>query len=297
MLADPRARALTDNFIGQWLYLRNVRLHAPDPIAFPDFDDNLRHALEREMSLFVQSQIRDDQPIPDLLTAKYTYLNERLARHYGVPGVYGSHFRRVDMADEARHGLLGKGAILMVTSYANRTSPVLRGKWLLENILGTPPPPPPPNVPSLKDNLDGAPPTSVRERMEQHRASPACASCHRVMDPLGFALENFDAVGRWRNEEAGGHIDASGMLADGVTRVDGPATLSRALLARPENFVTTVTEKLLTYAIGRGTELYDGPAVRSIVTAARRDDYHWSSIVMGIVNSVPFQMSGPEDEP
>jgi hypothetical protein len=297
LLADPRARALTDNFIGQWLYLRNVRLHAPDPIAFPDFDDNVRQSLEREMSLFVQSQIRDDQPIPDLLTAKYTYLNERLARHYGVPGVYGSHFRRVEVADEARHGLLGKGAILMVTSYANRTSPVLRGKWLLDNVLGTPPSPPPPDVPALKDNLDGAPPTSVRERMEQHRASPACASCHRVMDPLGFALENFDGVGRWRSEEAGGHIDASGTLADGVTRVDGPVTLRTALLARPENFVTTVTEKLLTYALGRGTELYDGPVVRSIVTAARRDDYHWSSIVLGIVNSVPFQMSGAEDEP
>jgi hypothetical protein len=297
MLADPRARALTDNFMGQWLYLRNVRLHAPDPIAFPEFDDNLRQALEREVSLFVQSQIRDDQPVPDLLTANYTYLNERLARHYGVPGVYGSHFRRVEVTDDARHGLLGKGAILMVTSYANRTSPVLRGKWLLENVLGTPPPPPPPNVPALMDNPAGAPPATVRERMQQHRASPACASCHRVMDPLGFALENFDGVGKWRTEDAAVRIDASGVLADGVTKVDGPVTLRRALLARPDNFVTTVTEKLLTYALGRGTESYDGPAVRSIVTAARRDGYRWSSVVLGIVNSVPFQMSGSEDEP
>jgi hypothetical protein len=296
MLADPRARALTANFAGQWLYLRNVRLHTPDPAQFPEFDDNLRQALARELTMFVESQIREDRPLPELLTANYTFLNERLAQHYGIADVHGTHFRRVTLADEARMGLLGKGAMLMVTSYANRTSPVLRGKWLLENVLGTPPPPPPPDVPALKENLDGLPPKSVRERMEQHRANPVCASCHRVMDPLGFALENFDAVGRWRTAESGAPIDASGVLADGVTKVDGPVTLRRALLARPDNFATTVTEKLLTYAMGRGTESFDGPAVRKIVRTAAVDEYRWSSIVLGIVNSVPFQMTGAESE-
>lgn len=294
MLADRRAKALVENFAGQWLYLRNVRLHAPDPVMFPDFDENLRQAFIREITLFLESQLREDHAIPDLLTADYTFLNERLATHYGVRGVYGTHFRRVKVTDESRRGLLGKGSVLMVTSYANRTSPVLRGKWLLENVLGAPPPPPPPDVPALQENMEGAPPKSVRERLEKHRANPVCASCHRVMDPLGFALENFDAIGRWRKAEAGVPIDASGVLADGVTKVDGPITLRTALLAHREDFVTTVAEKLLTYGLGRGTEHYDAPAIRSIVRASEPDNYRWSSIILGIVKSVPFQMRGQE---
>jgi len=294
MLADRRSQALMTNFAGQWLYLRNVRLVSPDPYAFPEFDDNLRQAFARETELFLDSQFREDHSVLDLLTANYTFVNERLARHYGIPGVYGSHFRRVTLGDDNRRGLLGKGAILTVTSYANRTSPVLRGKWLLENILGAPPPPPPPNVPTLKENTVGSKPLSVRERLEEHRKDPVCASCHRVMDPLGFALENFDAIGKWRvSSEAGTPIDASGALGDG-TPVDGPATLRDALLKHREEFVSTVTRKLLTYALGRGAEYYDEPAVREIVRDGARGDYRWSSLVLGIVKSVPFQMKMPE---
>ena len=293
MLADARTRALVDNFGGQWLYLRNMPLITPDPQAFPEFDTNLREALAREMTLFLDSQIRADRSVLDLLNADYTFVNERLADHYDMPGIYGNHFRRValDGPHVVRRGLLGKGSLLTVTSYAHRTSPVLRGKWLLENILGTPPPPPPPDVPALRENDEpGVAPRSVRDRLEQHRANPVCASCHRIMDPLGFALENFDGIGRWRDVgEDGTPIDAGGTLTDG-TPVDGPGTLRQALLGRGGNFVTTVTEKLLTYAIGRGVESFDGPAVRSIVDAAAGEGYRWSALVEGIVRSTPFQM-------
>ena len=293
MLADPRAEALVDNFGGQWLYLRNIRLVTPDPQAFPDFDANLREAMEREMALFLDSQVRDDRSILDLLTADYTFVNERLARHYGMPGIYGNHFRRVELegAHDARRGLLGKGSLLTVTSYAHRTSPVLRGKWLLENVFGTPPPPPPPDIPALEENDEpGVAPRSVRERLEQHRANPVCASCHQLMDPLGFALENFDGIGRWRDAGDGGDpIDATGTLTDGAS-VDGPATLRRALVDRGENFVATIAERLLTYAVGRGVESFDGPAVRGIVDAAAAEEYRWSALVAGIVRSPPFQM-------
>ncbi len=294
MLADPRARALVDNFAGQWLYLRNVRTHTPDPQVFPDFDENLRVAFARELTLFVDSQIRDNRSVVELLTASDTFINERLAEHYGIRGIYGDHFRRVTLTDASRRGLLGKGAVLAVTSYPGRTSPVLRGKWLLENVLGEPPPPPPPNVPALKENVEGTAAQSVRERLEQHRANAVCASCHRLMDPLGFALENFDAVGRWRSaSEAGTPIDASGTLIDG-TVVDGPAALARVLAARPEAFVGTVTDKLMTYALGRGTESYDRPAIRQIVRAAKADNYRWTDIILGIVQSPPFQLRARE---
>ena len=293
MLADPRTAALIDNFGGQWLYLRNMPLVTPDPQAFPEFDANLREALARELTLFLDSQVREDRSVLDLLTADYTFVNERLADHYAMPNVYGNHFRRVELRgpQAVRRGLLGKGGLLTVTSYAHRTSPVLRGKWLLENVLGTPPPPPPPDVPALEENDEaGAAPRSVRDRLEQHRANPVCASCHRIMDPLGFALENFDGVGRWRDAgEDGAPIDASGTLIDG-TPVDGPGTLRRALRGRGDNFVTTVAEKLLTYALGRGVESFDGPAVRSIVDAAAGEGYRWSALVEGIVRSTPFQM-------
>ena len=290
MLADPRARALVDNFAGQWLFLRNLQNVRPDRDEFPNFDDNLRQAFRRETELFVESILREDRSVLDLLTANDTFVNKRLARHYGIPHIYGSRFRRVALGDEARRGLLGQGSILAVTSYPNRTSPVLRGKWILDNVLGTPPPPPPPNVPALKEDLEGGKAVSVRERLEEHRKNAACASCHRVMDPLGFSLEHFDAIGQWRTQDAGRAIDASGQLADG-TVVDGPVALRRALLKRPEQFAGTVTEKLLTYALGRGLEHYDRPVVRTIVRAAARQEYRFSSLVMGIVESVPFQMT------
>jgi mono/diheme cytochrome c family protein len=289
MLADPRAQALVGNFAGQWLYLRNLRMVQPDPYLFPDFDENLRRAFEEEITLFLESQLREDQSVRALLTSDSTFVNERLARHYGIPNVYGSHFRRVRLEDEARWGLLGKGGILTVTSYPHRTSPVLRGKWLLENLLGAPPPPPPPDVPALQEAPQGARTLPMRERMEAHRANPACASCHKIMDPLGFALENFDAIGRWRGEDAGAAIDASSVLADG-TPVDGPVALRAALDSRPEEFVSTVVSKLLTYALGRGVEYYDAPAVRRIVRDAAAADYRWSAIVVGIAKSIPFRM-------
>jgi mono/diheme cytochrome c family protein len=288
MLADARSRALVANFAAQWLWVRNIRLHQPDPIVFPEFDENLRQALEREIQLFLDSQIREDRGVAELLTADYTFVNERLARHYGIPNVYGNHFRRITLADEARKGLLGKAGLLTVTSYPNRTSPVFRGKWLLENVLGAPPPPPPPDVPALQENGGGRAPRSVRERMEQHRANPTCAACHKVMDPLGFALENFDGIGRWRADEDGRPIDPSGVLADGA-RVDGPRALREALLAKREEFVFTVASKLLTYAMGRGAEYYDAPAIRKIVREAAAGDYRWSSLILGIARSVPFQ--------
>ena len=293
MLADTRSQALVENFAGQWLYLRNLRSITPDTTRFPAFDDNLRQALRRETELLFVSQLREDRGVHDLLRADYTFVNERLARHYGIPNVYGNHFRRVEYSNDRRAGLLGHGSILTVTSYPHRTSPVLRGKWLLENLLGAPPPPPPPDIPELDEDTTGAAPTTMRERMAQHRASPACATCHAKIDPLGFALENFDAVGRWRAGEEGtaAAIDASGALPDGAP-FDGPAAFRDALLREPwaSEFATTVTEKLLTYALGRGLDYRDAPAVRRILRNARADDYRWSSLVLGIVESMPFQM-------
>jgi hypothetical protein len=295
MLADPRAEALVKNFAGQWLFLRNLQSHLPDNTAFPDFDDNLRQAFRRETELLFDAVMREDRSVLDLLNANYTFVNERLARHYGIPNVYGSRFRRVTLADENRRGLLGQGSVLTVTSYPNRTSPVLRGKWILENILGTPPPPPPPNVPALTENGEDGKVLSVRGRLEEHRKNPVCASCHRVMDPLGFSLENFDAIGQWRAREEGGLVDASGQLADG-SKVDGPVSLRQALMRRPEQFVGTMTEKLLTYALGRGVEYYDMPVVRSIARDSARNNYRFSSIVIGIVKSTPFQMKKATDD-
>ena len=293
MLADSRATALVDNFASQWLAIRSVEGLAPDPNLFPGFDENLREAFRRETALFVESQLREDRSVVELLTADYTFLNERLARHYGIPGIRGSRYRRVELTDPRRGGLLGHGSILAVTSYGNRTSPVLRAKWVLENILGTPPPPPPADVPGLPESGEDGEPQTVRERLAQHRRNPVCASCHAPMDPLGFALENFDAVGEWRTHDAGYPVDASGVLADG-TRFDGPAELRAALAARREQFVETFTEKLLTYALGRGIESYDRPVIRGIVRDAAADDYRWSSIIMGIVRGTPFQMRRTE---
>jgi hypothetical protein len=290
MLRDPRSNALIDNFFGQWLLLRNLATLAPDPDAFPDFDENLRDALLRETQLFVESQVREDRSILDLLRADYTFLNERLARHYGVPGVYGNSFRRVPVRDAARIGLLGHGSILAVTSYPNRTSPTKRGLWVLEHLLSAPPPAPPPNIPALPE--PGAGPgksLTMRERMEQHRTNAVCASCHAPMDPLGFALENFDGIGAWRTSEGGTPIDPSGALPDGA-KFSGPAGLREVLLGRQEQFVRAVIEKLLTYALGRGVEHHDAPAVRRIARAAAPGDYRWSSVILGIVESTPFQL-------
>jgi hypothetical protein len=290
MLADPRSVALVNNFAEQWLYLRNLDSASPDGRMFPDFDDNLRRAFRRETEMFFESIMREDRNVLDLLRANYTFVNERLAKHYGIPNVYGSRFRRVTFdTGSVRGGLLGQGSILTVSSYANRTSPVLRGKWVLTNILGSPPPPPPPNVPPLKDAADSGKILTMRERMAQHRANPPCAGCHKLMDPIGFALENYDAIGQWRTTEGGVPVDAAGGLPDGTT-FTGVAGLRQALLSKPDLFVTTTTEKLLTYALGRGVEDYDAPAVRGIVRAARGDDYRFSSLVLGIVNSTPFQM-------
>jgi hypothetical protein len=264
----------------------------PDPVAFPDFDENLRAALAGETTLFFESMLREDRSVLELLTADYTFLNERLARHYGIPNVKGSHFRRVTLGPGAtRGGLLGHGSLLTVTSHPDRTSPVVRGKWILENFLGTSPPSPPPNVPDLKANREAGVVLSMRDRMEQHRANPGCASCHAIMDPIGLSLERFDAVGKSRTlGESFQPIDTAGALPDG-TRFDGAEGLEQALLARSEQFVTTVTEKLLTYALGRGVEYYDAPAVRAIVRDAARQDYRFaSSLIMGVVMSRPFQM-------
>jgi hypothetical protein len=297
MLADSRSKALIHNFAGQWLYLRNVAMITPDSVLFPDFDDNLRDAFQRETELFFESMVREDRSVLDLLDADYTFVNERLARHYGIPNIYGSRFRRVPLSDANRRGLLGQSSILMVTSYANRTSPVLRGKYVLGELLGTPPPPPPPNIPALeeKSKEDGRLLT-MREQMEQHRANAVCASCHRLMDPIGFALENFDAIGGWRevSNETGSAIDASGELPDG-TKFEGAVELRQVLMNHPEQFLRNVTEKLLTYALGRGVEYYDAPAIRKILRGAATSDYRWSSLVLGIVRSTPFQMRRARD--
>jgi hypothetical protein len=292
MLRDPKASALVENFAGQWLHARNLRNATPDKNDFPDFDDNLRRAFERELALFVGSIVEDDRSVLDLMTADHTFVNERLARHYGIPNVYGPQFRRVTVADEARKGLLGKGAVLLVTSHADRTSPVVRGKWILDNLVGSPPPPPPPVVPPLDDSA-GATTLTMRQRMEKHRENPVCASCHKVMDPIGLALENFDAVGRWRDLDGESAIDASGELYDG-TKVNGAVDLRQALLRRPDVFVGTMAEKLLIYALGRSLEPYDMPVVRTVVRDAAKDGYRFSSVVKGIVTSTPFRMRRKE---
>jgi mono/diheme cytochrome c family protein len=293
MLADPRAEALVTNFAGQWLYLRNLESLSPDMRLFPDFDDNLRQAMRQETEQLFAHLLRHDRSLTELVSADYTFLNERLARHYGIPHVHGSRFRRVELGstshqDQARGGLLRHASVLSVTSYATRTSPVIRGHWVMANLLGSPPPPPPPDVPALADNTVSSR-LSVRERLAQHRANAACASCHNLMDPVGFALENYDAVGRWRISEAGEPIDAAGGLP-GHGEVDGAEELERAILARPELLARTFTEKLLTYALGRGVESSDAPAVRKIVAETAADDYRMSRIILGVVESTPFQM-------
>jgi hypothetical protein len=289
MLADPKSQALVQNYAGQWLQLRNLRNVQPNTDLFPDFDDNLRQSFRRETELLFESIVQEDRSVLDLLTANYTFVNERLARHYGIPDIYGSRFRRVPVTDDSRRGLLGQGSILALTSHAERTSPVVRGKWILENILGSPVPPPPPDVPPLKGNQEGQKPRTMREQMAEHRANPVCASCHKAMDSIGFAMENFDAVGAWRAQDAGNPIDATGVLADG-THVDGVVTLRQALVSRPELFAGTMTEKLLIYALGRGLDHRDMPAARTILRDASRDNYRFSALILGVVHSTPFQM-------
>src|SRR5437870_2096101 len=281
MLGDRRATRWMNDFLGQWLQIRNLYTIEPDPLRFPDFDSTLREAMIKESELFFESQVRDDRNLLDLLRADYTFLNARLAEHYGVWNVYGSHFRRVPLEDPARHGLLGHGSVLTVTSYADRTSVVLRGKWVLETLLGAPPPPPPPNVPPLKENDGKSKPASLRERMEQHRKSAVCASCHATMDPLGFALEHFNAIGKWREDDDGAAIN-SAITLKGAT-IDSPQAFREALLRQGDEFIRTVTEKLLTYALGRGLDYTDAATVRQLVRDASRDDYRWSSLVLGIV--------------
>ena len=294
MLGDARAQALVTNFASQWLGLRRIDSVAPDPSTYPQFDGNLREAFKRETELFLESQLRDDRSVVDLLTANYTFLNERLARLYGVPNVYGSHFRRVELPDDRRSGLLGHGSLLTVTSYATRTAPTIRGKWILETFLGAPPPPPPPDVTALAEENQGTEVASVRARLEQHRKNPACASCHALMDPLGFGLENFDSIGKWRTEDANAPIDASGIFLDG-TNFNGPAELRQMLLKHRDSFVATFTEKLLTYALGRGAEHYDMPVLRSVIPDAASFNYSWSSLILGIVKSEPFQMQSASE--
>jgi hypothetical protein len=289
MLADPRGERFVTNFAGQWLQLRNLRNARPNSAEFPDFDDNLRQGFRQETEMLFASVLKDDRSVLDLLTADYTFLNERLARHYGIAGVYGSNFRRVPVTQEERKGILGHGSILTVTSHADRTSPVVRGKWILENLLGAPPPPPPPEVPPLPENAEGAVPRTLRARLEVHRANAVCASCHKLMDPIGFALDNFDAVGAWRTEDSGGPINANGQLADG-TEVNGVLSLRNAVLARPEVFAGAVTEKLMIYALGRGLEPSDIPAVRAILRQSATGNYRLDSLIMGVAQSVPFQM-------
>jgi hypothetical protein len=295
MLADPRSQELVRNFSGQWLFLRNIERMSPDTTSFPNFDENLRQALAKETELLIASQVREDRGVADLLTTDYTFLNQRLAEHYGVKGIYGNEFRRVKLEDPNRYGLLGQASILAVTSYPNRTSPTIRGKWVLEQLLGSPPPPPPPNVPSLKDDVTSQKLT-MRQRMEQHRANPTCAVCHRLMDPLGFALENYDGLGSWRASAGpgSGPIDASGVLPDG-TPFNGPAGLRDVLMKKQDMFVETFTERMLTYALGRGVEEYDHAALRKIARGAAADNQKWSSIILGIVNSTPFQMRRASD--
>jgi len=289
MLADERSAALISNFAAQWLYLRDLKKLVPDPSSFPEFTDNIREEFLRETQLFLEYEMRQDHSVPHMLTADYTFANEDLAKFYGIPNVYGSHFRKVAVTDPNRAGLLGQGSILTVTSYATRTSPVQRGKYVLANILGTPPPPPPANVPPLPEAKEGDPPASMRERMALHRANPVCASCHTRMDPLGFALENFNAIGKWRTRDGDAAIDPSGTFPDG-TKFANPAEFRGVLLSHQEQFVRTFAEKMLTFALGRGLEYYDMPAVRTVLRDSAKQEYRWSSVIMNVVKSVPFQM-------
>jgi Protein of unknown function (DUF1592)/Protein of unknown function (DUF1588)/Protein of unknown function (DUF1595)/Protein of unknown function (DUF1587)/Protein of unknown function (DUF1585) len=290
MLADSRSQALVQNFAGQWLFMRNIPAVQPDPAAFPTWDENLRQAMQRETELWLESQMREDRSVVDLLRTDYTFVNQRLAEHYGIKGVWGNEFRRVALEDPKRRGLLGQASIMAVTSYPNRTAPTVRGKWVLEQLLGTPPPPPPPNVPFLKEDAAHGK-LSMRQRMEDHRVAPQCAVCHKIMDPIGFALENLDGIGKWRDlggDEGTEPIDASGILPDG-TKFDGPAGLQAVLVSRQDLFVENFVERLLTYAIGRGVEQYDRPVIRRIAREAAPGD-KWSSIILSIVKSKPFQM-------
>jgi mono/diheme cytochrome c family protein len=290
MLADPRSEAMVDNFATQWLFLRDVEAKIPDEVLFPDSDETLRMAFRRETELFLDSVLRENRSVLDLLTANYTFLNERLAKHYGVPNVAGSYYRKVTFPEGSpRGGLLGQGGILMLTSYPNRTSPVVRGKWVLENLLNAAPPPPPANVPALKTEEQSGKAMTIREAMVQHRAAPACAGCHARMDPIGFALENFDAIGHWRERDSDQPIDVAGTLPDG-TKIQGVAGLKQALVRQPEQFVSTVTEKLLMYSLGRNVQYFDEPVVRSIVRGAARDNYRFAALVVGVTKSEPFQM-------
>jgi mono/diheme cytochrome c family protein len=294
MLDDPKSEALTSNFAGQWLYIRNVDTVKPDPAIFPDFDESLRASMRRETELFFDSLVQENRSAMDLLEAKYTFLNDRLAKHYGIPGIYGSQLRRIELQDSHRGGLLGQASLLTVTSPPNRTSVVQRGKWILDNLLGAPPPPPPP-VPSLEATTKGHPNLSLRAAMELHRADPGCAGCHRPMDPLGFALENYNGIGEWRNEDGGSEIDATGKLPDG-TEFNGPTGLNKALTTvRREEFATTVASKILTYALGRGLEYYDQPVVRSILRETSAGDYRLRDLITATVMSTPFQMRRSPD--
>jgi hypothetical protein len=293
LLDDPRSQAFIKNFGGQWLHLRNLETATPDPEIFPGFDDNLRVAFSRETELFFESILRENRSVTDLLDADYTYLNQRLAEHYGIRGVYGPQFRRVALTAEqraTRGGLLGQGSILTVTSYPNRTSVVQRGKWILENLLGSPPPPPPPDVPDLKPKSSDGRLLSMREQLDVHRANAVCASCHARMDPIGFALENFDGVGKWRTKDAGLPIDTTGKLPNGKVFTGAPELKKILLTDHRDEFITTVTEKLLTYALGRGLEGYDAPAVRDIIRASAKDNHRLPALITAIVNSKPFQM-------
>jgi hypothetical protein len=293
MLKDPRSQSLSTNFAGQWLFLRKLKTTGPDPLVYPDFDDNLRQAFQRETELFFNNIVREDRNVFDILTADYSFVNERLAKHYGIANIYGSDFRRVSLAGTPRRGLLGQGSFLTVTSNPNRTSVVSRGAWILENLLGSPPPIPPPNVPPLPENVNAqgvaAVAMTVRERMIQHRTNEPCKSCHQLMDPIGLSLENFDGVGHWRTLDSGAPIDASGQLVDG-TPLNGIESLRSALVKYPDAFIQHMTEKMLMFAVGRETHYYDMPAIRSIAQNAARNDYRFSSLVLGVVNSPPFQM-------
>ena len=290
MLDDPRSKAFVNNFAGQWLYLRNLAQVRPDPDLFPTFNASLSEGFRTETNLFVEAIMRENRPVTDLLSANFTYLNERLARHYGVPDVYGDQFRKVELKDPSRGGLLGQGSILTVTSYPNRTSVVQRGKWVLENLLGSPPPPPPPNIPAIEaTNKDGKQLTA-RQQMEQHRHNPICASCHARMDPIGFSLENYNGIGAWRTKDAGTDIDTSGKLSDG-TEFQGPAGLKHLLLTKlREEFIETFSEKLMTYALGRGLEYYDKPAIRSVSAEAEKSNGSISAFILAVVRSQQFQM-------
>ena len=295
MLADPRADALVDNFAAQWLNLGKIAGVKPDEYVHPEFDENLRAAMLEETRRFLSSQIREDRSVVDLLSADYTFVNDRMARHYGIPDVFGNQFRRVTFKDGVRGGLLGQASVLTVTSYPNRTSPVVRGRWLLDNMLGAPPPPPPPDVPTL-DEAASDQPLSVRERMEAHRKNPTCAACHVRMDPLGFALENFDALGKWRTSSDGLPVDAAASLPDG-TEFDGVVGLRKLLVGHRDEFVRTLTEKLLSYALGRGIEHFDLPTVRQIARDAAPTGHRWSALVLGIVKSTPFTMGTITEAP